>query len=211
MACAKLSKVAKIKRKKTNIGYKMEIKKNSKVKTVSNKKLAQKNNIVQAKNNLIDVDKKFMALAIRQAQKAFKNEEVPVGCVIVQNNKVIGRGYNQKERRNCALYHAELIAIKQACKKNGDWRLCGCTLYVTMEPCAMCAGAIVNHRIKSVVIGVMEQNFGACGSGIDILNNKSLNTKTSAKTGVLQSQCKQMLQNFFKQRRSIAKQKPKVC
>ena len=188
----------------------MKIKKDSIVKIEFNKKQAQKASATKAKNNLIDTDKKFMTLAIKQAQKAFKNDEVPVGCVIVQNNKVVGRGYNQKEKHDCALYHAELIAIKQACKKIGDWRLCDCTLFVTMEPCAMCAGAIVNHRIKSVVIGVMEQNFGACGSGINILNNQSLNTKTSVKSGVLQPQCKQMLQDFFKQRRNLAKQKPKI-
>ena len=149
----------------------------------------------------MDRNEKFMQLAINEAKKAFKNDEVPVGCVIVKDDKVIGRGYNKKEKKHCSIYHAEIVAIERTCKKIGDWRLNDCELYVTMEPCAMCAGAIVNHRIKHVVIGVMEPNFGACGSGIDILNNSSLNTKTEVKVGVLQNECKTMLQSFFQKRR----------
>ena len=149
----------------------------------------------------MDRNEKFMQLAINEAKKAFKNDEVPVGCVIVKDDKVIARGYNKKEKKHCSIYHAEIDAIERACKKIGDWRLNDCELYVTMEPCAMCAGAIVNHRIKHVVIGVMEPNFGACGSGIDILNNSSLNTKTEVKVGVLQNECKTMLQSFFQKRR----------
>ena len=145
--------------------------------------------------------KKFMKLAIKEAQKALNNDEVPVGCVIVQDGKVIASGYNKKEKNKCSIYHAEIVAIKKACKKVGDWRLNDATLYVTMEPCAMCAGAIMNHRIKRVVIGTMEPNFGACGSGIDILNNDNLNTKTEVVSGILENDCKQLLQNFFKKRR----------
>lgn len=142
--------------------------------------------------------KKFMKLAIKEAQKALNNDEVPVGCVIVKDGKVVGRGYNKKEKLHCSVYHAEIVAIKSACKKLGDWRLDdGYTLFVTMEPCAMCAGAIVNHRIKNVVIGVAEPNFGACGSGVDLLNNQSLNTKTNVIVGVLESDCRKLLQNFF--------------
>lgn len=141
---------------------------------------------------------KFMKLAIKEAQKALNNDEVPVGCVIVKDGKVVGRGYNKKEKLHCSVYHAEIVSIASACKKLGDWRLDdGYTLYVTMEPCAMCAGAIVNHRIKNVVIGVAEPNFGACGSGVDLLNNQSLNTKTNVIVGVLESDCRKLLQNFF--------------
>ena len=146
-------------------------------------------------------DEKYMKLALKEAQKAFLIEDVPVGCVIVLNDKVIARGYNQKEKNGCSLYHAEIVAIKKACKKVGDWRLNDATIYVTMEPCAMCAGAIMNHRIKRVVIGIMEPNFGACGSGIDILNNDNLNTKTEVVSGILENDCKEILQNFFKKRR----------
>ena len=166
---------------------------------MKNQKL-QKNDEILAKK-----DQKFMNFALKQAKKAFLNEEVPVGCVIEKDGKIFVTGYNKKEKLHCSIYHAEIVAIEKACKKLGDWRLDdGFTMYVTMEPCAMCAGAIVNHRIKRVVIGITEQNFGACGSGIDILNNDNLNTKTEVKIGVMQEECKNLLQQFFKQRR-IAK------
>ena len=146
----------------------------------------------------IDNDEKYMKLAIKEAKKALKNDEVPVGSVIVKDGKVVARGYNKKEKLHCSIFHAEIIAIEKVCKNLGDWRLYdGYTMYVTMEPCAMCAGAIVNHRIKNVVIGVTEPNFGACGSGIDILNNQSLNTKTNVRVGVLKDECKTLLQDFF--------------
>ena len=146
-------------------------------------------------------DEYYMTFAIQEAKKAYKKGDVPVGCVIVKNGKIIARGYNKKEKKKCSLYHAEIVAIKNACKRIGDWRLNDCKMFVTMEPCAMCAGAIVNHRIKTVVVGITEPNFGACGSGIDILNNSNLNTKTTIITGILQDECKQLLQEFFKERR----------
>lgn len=147
----------------------------------------------------------FMKQAIVQAKKAYKNDEVPVGAVIVHNGKIIGKGYNKKEKKHCSIYHAEIVAIQNACKKIKDWRLSDCTMYVTMEPCCMCAGAIVNHRIKHVVFGVSEQNFGACGSGIDLLNNQTLNTKIVTDKGVCENECKQLLQDFFKQKRADSK------
>ena len=156
-------------------------------------------------NKLLEQDEKFMNIAINQAKKAFQNQEVPIGCVIVQNGKILGRGYNKKEKKHCSIFHAEIVALENACKKLGDWRLNDATMYVTMEPCAMCAGAIVNHRIKRVVIGITEPNFGACGSGIDILNNQSLNTKTEVITGILKEQCLKIIQNFFEERRQKAK------
>lgn len=148
---------------------------------------------------------KFMQLAIKQAKKAYDADEVPVGCVIVQNGKVIARAYNKKEKNKCSIFHAEIIAIQKACKKIGDWRLEDCTLFVTMEPCAMCAGAILNHRIKNVVFGVSEKNFGACGGGIDLLNNKNLNSKTNVVSGILKDECLELLQTFFKHRRNELK------
>ena len=156
------------------------------------------------KTNTIN-DEYYMNIALKEANKAYKNEDVPVGCVIVFDGKIIGKGYNQKEKTHCSLYHAELIALKKACKNIGDWRLNDATIYITMEPCAMCAGAIINHRIKRVVIGITEPNFGACGSGINILNNSSLNTKTEVKIGVLQDECLTILRDFFKHRRNIKK------
>lgn len=152
-----------------------------------------------------DVD--FMQIAIQQAKIAYQKKDVPVGAIIVKNDKVIGKGYNKKEKKHCSLYHAEIIAIKQACKKIKDWRLNDCTMYVTMEPCCMCAGAIINHRISRVVVGITEPNWGACGSGVDLLNNENLNTKTSVITGVCDIECKNLLQNFFEERRKGKKVK----
>ena len=165
-------------------------------------RLNKENDLAKGATQNIASDEKFMREAIKEALKALKNDEVPIGCVIVKDGKIIARGYNKKEKLHCSIYHAEVVAIEKACKKVGDWRLDDAhTLYVTMEPCAMCAGAIVNHRIKNVVIGVTEPNFGACGSGIDILNNTSLNTKTNVKTGILAGDCKKLLQNFFENKR----------
>ena len=146
-----------------------------------------------------DVD--FMNIAIEQAKTAYKKQDVPIGAIIVQNGKIIGKGYNKKEKKHCSLYHAEIVALKHACKKVGDWRLVDATMYVTMEPCCMCAGAILNHRIKRVVIGITEPKNGACGSGVDLLNNQNLGTKTQVTTGVCAEQCKQLLQDFFAKRR----------
>lgn len=149
----------------------------------------------------------FMQQAIKQALAAYKKGDVPIGAVIVKDGKIIAKGYNKKEKKHCSIYHAEIVALKNACKRLGDWRLNGCTMYVTMEPCSMCAGAIVNHRLDCVVIGVTEPNCGACGSGIDILNNENLNTKTQVIKGVCQAECKQLLQSFFTERRLANKNK----
>lgn len=155
----------------------------------------------------MNLDEKFMKSALCEARKAYENQEVPVGCVVVLNGKIIGRGYNKKETKHCSVYHAEIVALQKACKKVGDWRLNDATLYVTMEPCVMCAGAIINHRIGRVVIGITEPNFGACGSGIDVLNNKSLGTNTELETGILANDCKSILQIFFENRRKMTKSK----
>ena len=157
-------------------------------------------------------DEDFMQLAIQQAKIAYKKGDIPIGAVIVQNGKVIGKGYNKKEKKHCSIYHAEIVALTNACKKLKDWRLNDCTMYVTMEPCCMCAGAIANHRLSRVVIGVSEPNFGACGSGIDILNNEKLNTKIQVTKDVCQEECKKLLQKFFVERRQESKNKRrKTC
>ena len=155
-------------------------------------------------------DEHFMQQAIGQAKIASKKGDVPIGAVIVKDGKIIAKGYNKKEKKHCSVYHAEIVALKNACKKLNDWRLNDCTMYVTMEPCAMCAGAIVNHRLKRVVIGVTEPKCGACGSGIDVLNNDSLNTKTDVLKGVCQDECKALLQDFFVKRRENSK-RSKLC
>ena len=149
-------------------------------------------------------DEKFMHIALLEAQKAFKKDEVPVGCVIVKNGKVISKGHNKKEKKHCAVFHAEIVALLGACKKLHDWRLNNCTMYVTMEPCAMCAGAILNHRVGKVVIGIAEPHFGACGGGIDLLHCPALGSNVSVQKGILAEQCLQLLQDFFKRRRDLS-------
>ena len=144
---------------------------------------------------------RFMRQAITQAKKAEKLMEVPIGCVIVYEGKVIARGYNRRNTDKNTLSHAELNAIRKASKKLGDWRLEGCTLYVTLEPCQMCAGAIVQARIPKVVIGAMNPKAGCAGSILDLLQEKRFNHQVDKVIGVLQEQCSQMMQNFFRELR----------
>ena len=138
----------------------------------------------------------FMKKAYLQAKRAEKIAEVPVGAVIVKDGKIISRAYNKRETGKNAIYHAELSAIEKACKKLGGWRLSGCTLYVTLEPCIMCAGAIINARIDRVVIGTKDPKAGAMGSVIDI-NTLPLNHKTEVVYGVLEQESRQILKDFF--------------
>ncbi|MBP3481500.1 MAG: tRNA adenosine(34) deaminase TadA [Clostridia bacterium] len=145
-------------------------------------------------------DKFFMKKALRQAQLAYRSGEVPVGAVIVKDGKVIARGKNARETGKSAVLHAELSAIQKACKKLGGWRLTGCTLYVTLEPCIMCAGAIMNARIDRVVIAAADKKAGAYG-GITDINALPVNHKPQVKTGVLEEQCSEILKDFFKQLR----------
>lgn len=146
----------------------------------------------------MDQKEKFMREAIRQAQKAEKIDEVPIGCVIVYENKIIARGYNRRNIDKNTLAHAELSAIKKASKKLGDWRLEGCTMYVTLEPCQMCAGAIVQARIDKVVIGSMNPKAGCAGSVLNLLQISAFNHQVELETGVLEAECSSMLSNFFK-------------
>ncbi|MEY8234408.1 tRNA adenosine(34) deaminase TadA [Lachnospiraceae bacterium 66-29] len=146
----------------------------------------------------MDQKEKFMREAIRQARKAEKIDEVPIGCVIVYENKIIARGYNRRNIDKNTLAHAELSAIKKASKKLGDWRLEGCTMYVTLEPCQMCAGAIVQARIDKVVIGSMNPKAGCAGSVLNLLQISAFNHQVELETGVLEAECSTMLSNFFK-------------
>ncbi len=139
-----------------------------------------------------------MLLAIEEAKKAFNKKEVPIGAIIVKENKVIARAHNLRETSKNAVSHAELIAIQDACNLLGGWRLTDCTLYVTIEPCPMCAGAILQSRIKKVVIGAMDVKAGACGSILNLLNNPKFNHQTEIETGVLEEECSQLMKEFFK-------------
>jgi len=143
-------------------------------------------------------DEKYMKAAIKQALKAEALGEVPIGCVIVFEDKIIGRGYNRRITDKSTLAHAELIAIKKASKKLGDWRLDDCIMYVTLEPCQMCAGAIIQGRIKRVVIGSMNPKAGCAGSILNLLDVKEFNHQVEVTKGVLEKECGEMLKDFFK-------------
>ncbi len=147
------------------------------------------------------MQEKFMRAAITQAKKAYALGEVPIGCVIEYEGKIIGRGYNRRKTDKNTLSHAELIAIRKASKKLGDWRLEGCTLYVTLEPCQMCAGAIVQARIPTVVIGCMNPKAGCAGSILNILQEPQFNHQVEIIRGVFEKECSTMLTEFFKELR----------
>ena len=150
-------------------------------------------------------DEKYMKAAIREAKKAYALEEVPIGCVIVQNDKIIARGYNRRNTDKNTLAHAEMSAIKKASKKTGDWRLEDCTMYVTLEPCQMCAGAIVQSRLGKVVIGSMNPKAGCAGSVINLLQMKQFNHQVEMEVGVLEEECSTMLSGFFQELREKKK------
>lgn len=151
----------------------------------------------------------YMSLAIRQAKKAYALEESPIGCVIVldREDKIIARGYNRRNTDKNTLAHAELTAIRQASKKLGDWRLEGCTMYVTLEPCQMCAGAIVQSRLDRVVIGAMNPKAGCAGSVLNLLQIAQFNHQVEIVRDVLQPECSEMMSAFFREIREKKKQK----
>ncbi len=151
------------------------------------------------------MDKKFMLKALAQAKKAYALNEVPIGCVIVKDGKVISSGYNRRRTDCSTLAHAELIAIKKASKKLGDWRLEGCSMYVTLEPCQMCAGALVQSRIDKVYIGAMNPKAGCAGSLLNLLNVPVFNHQVEICCGVLQEECSELLSSFFKELRESRK------
>ena len=143
----------------------------------------------------------FMKKALQEAKKAYDIEEIPIGAVVVKDGKVIARGYNKREKNNMATAHAEMIAIEKACKKLNNWRLADCTLYVTLEPCPMCTGAIINARIPRAVFGATDQKSGACGGYCDLSNANILNHTFEVQKGVLEEDCKDILNKFFKELR----------
>lgn len=141
--------------------------------------------------------KKFMKEAIKQAMKAYSIGEVPIGCVIVYHNKIIARGYNRRMKDKSTLSHAELNAIKKANKKLGDWRLDDCEMYITLEPCQMCAGAIVQARIKKIYIGCMNPKAGCAGSVLNLLRIEKFNHQVEIETGILEEECSSIMKKFF--------------
>ncbi len=155
---------------------------------------------------IISVQEKYMRMALRLARKALELGEVPIGCVIVYEGKVIGRGYNRRNTDKNTLAHAEITAINKASKKIGDWRLEGCTLYVTLEPCQMCAGAIIQARIPEVVMGCMNPKAGCGGSILNILEMPQFNHQAAVTRGVLEAECSGILKEFFTQLRIRNKQ-----
>ncbi len=153
----------------------------------------------------MQIQEKYMKEAIRQAKKAWALEEVPIGCVIVYEDKIIARGYNRRNTDKNTLAHAELQAIRKASKKLGDWRLEGCTMYVTLEPCQMCAGALVQSRIDRVVIGSMNPKAGCGGSVLNLLQMEEFNHQVEVIRGVLEEECSEMLSDFFRELRQKKK------
>ncbi len=155
-------------------------------------------------------DKKYMRQALTQAKKAAALMEVPIGCVIVYEDKVIARGYNRRNTDKNTISHAEMNAIRKASKKLGDWRLEGCTMYITLEPCQMCAGAIVQARMTRVVIGSMNPKAGCGGSILNLLEMEEFNHQVDVTRGVLEEECSQMLTNFFRDLRVWKKNQKKL-
>ncbi len=149
-----------------------------------------------------NIDEKYMALAINEAKKALKEDEVPVGCVIVKDNKVIARAYNRRESTFDPTSHAEINAIRKATKKEKSWRLVGATLYVTVEPCSMCAGAILWARIKRIVYGAQDYKGGALGTTYNMYEIDNLNHYPEVTSGVLKKECSEIITSYFKSKRN---------
>ena len=158
---------------------------------------------------MLTTDEKYMKEALCQAKKAYALGEVPIGCVIVCDGKIIGRGYNRRNTDKNTLNHAEITAIRKASKKTGDWRLEGCTIYITLEPCQMCSGAIVQSRMDRAVIGCMNPKAGCAGSILNILQMKEFNHQVEITYGVLEEECSELLKHFFKELRKRVKMEKK--
>lgn len=150
---------------------------------------------------------RFMREAVRQAKKAYAIQETPIGCVIVYEGRIIARGYNRRSTDHNPLAHAELTAIRKAARVIGDWRLEGCTIYVTLEPCPMCAGAIVQARIPECVIGCMNPKAGCAGSVTDLLRMDGFNHRVFVRTGIMEETCSTLMKEFFRELRESAKAK----
>ena len=147
------------------------------------------------------MEKFFMSIALEEAYKASAMDEVPVGAVIVRNNEIITKAFNLRESSKDATAHAEILAIKQACQVLGGWRLIGCEMYVTLEPCTMCSGAILQARIEKLHIGAMDPKAGAAGSKLNIFEDFTFNHKCPVERGILEEECSQVLKDFFKKKR----------
>ena len=151
----------------------------------------------------MDRKEKFMKEALKEAKKAYDKLEVPVGAIIVKDDKIIARAHNLKETKLDTTKHAEILAIQKASKKVGAWRLCDCEMYVTLEPCSMCAGALINSRIKKVYIGARDEKTGACGSVLNLLEDYEFNHKVEIEYNVLEDECSKILTQFFKELRKL--------
>ncbi len=159
---------------------------------------------------ILNIQEKYMREALKQAKKAYALGEVPIGCVIVHQGKIIGRGYNRRNTDKNTLAHAEITAIRKASKYIGDWRLEECAIYITLEPCQMCAGAIIQARIPEVVMGCMNPKAGCGGSVLNILEMPGFNHQASVTRGVLEEECSEILKNFFsnlRERNKLEKEK----
>lgn len=153
---------------------------------------------------------KFMKEALKQAKKAYEKEEIPVGAIIVKDHKIIARAYNQKEKKLDTTKHAEILAIQKASKKLKSWRLTDCDIYVTLEPCSMCAGALIQSRINKLYIGTQDKKTGACGSVLNLLEDYTFNHKVQVESGILQSECEKILKEFFKELRDKKSKKEDI-
>ena len=153
-----------------------------------------------------NMEEKYMKEALKEAKKAYKKLEVPVGAIIVKNGEIIAKAHNLKETKYDTTKHAEILAIQKASKKLKSWRLLDCEMYVTLEPCSMCAGAIINSRIKKIYIGALDEKTGACGSVLNLFEDYTFNHKVQYQTGVMQEECENMLKSFFKDLRKIKKE-----
>lgn len=151
------------------------------------------------------MNEEFMREAIKEAKKAYKKLEVPVGAVIVKNGEIIARAHNLKETKLDTTKHAEILAIQRASKKLQSWRLIDCEMYVTLEPCSMCAGALINSRIKKVYIGALDQKTGAAGSVLNLFEDYTFNHKVEIERGIMSDECEKLLKDFFKHLREIKK------
>lgn len=174
-------------------------------------KLEKISNLFEGKEirSICDKDKEeyFMKEALKEAKKAYKKMEVPIGAIIVKDNEIISRAHNLRESKKQACAHAEILAIEKACKKLNAWRLENCEMYITLEPCTMCAGAIINSRIKKIYIGAMDEKGGAVGSKINLMKDIKLNHETEVVTGICQVESSELLKEFFKELRKGEKYK----
>ena len=153
------------------------------------------------------MQEEFMQEALKEAKKAYKKLEIPVGVVIVKDGQIIARAHNMKEEKKDTTKHAEIIAIQRASKKLNSWRLNDCEMYVTLEPCPMCAGALIQSRIKKVYIGAKDEKTGACGSVLNLLEDYKFNHQVEIENDVLSKECEEILKKFFKELREIKKKK----